>query len=232
MKIGILNADTISPDWAEKYGQYPEMFSKVFWDVNSSIKFKTYEVQNDDFPQNINECDAYLVTGSKADAYADLPWILNLKQFVRTLNNHHKKIIGICFGHQLIAEALGGKVKKSKNGWHVGVDLLKFNTEISDYGKPGEEIKLIFSHQDEVATLPQTAKLLAGSQLCPNGMFIMNNVICFQGHIEFSPDYARALFSSREELIGSVKYTNACNTLGKKTDELIVVQWILDFLKN
>ena len=232
MKIGILNADTISPEWGKEYGQYPEMFSKIFWDVDSNIKFKTYEIQSNNFPQNINECDGYLITGSKADAYEDLPWILNLKSFVRTLDHHHKKIIGICFGHQIIAEALGGKVQKSKNGWHVGVDILKFNNEIPSYGKPGEEIKLIFSHQDEVVAIPQTAKLLAGSQLCPNGFFTTNNVICFQGHIEFSPGYARALFSSRKELIGSAKYADACNTLGEKTDELRVIQWILDFLKN
>ena len=114
MKIGILNADTISPEWGKEYGQYPEMFSKIFWDVDSNIKFKTYEIQSNNFPQNINECDGYLITGSKADAYEDLPWILNLKSFVRTLDHYHKKIIGICFGHQIIAEALGGKVKNLK----------------------------------------------------------------------------------------------------------------------
>ena len=75
MKIGILNSDTVQIDGAEQFGQYPEMFSKVFWALEPNIQFKTYEVQFDDYPQDINECDAYLITGSKASCYDDVPWI-------------------------------------------------------------------------------------------------------------------------------------------------------------
>ena len=85
MKIGILNSDTVQIDGAMEFGQYPEMFSKVFWDVDPNIQFKTYEVQFDNYPSDINECDAYLITGSKSSSYDDIQWIHNLKKFIQAL---------------------------------------------------------------------------------------------------------------------------------------------------
>ena len=87
-------------------------FLKVFWAVDPSIQFQTYEVQLNNYPLDIDECDAYLITGSKASSYDDEQWIHDLKKFIQSLNKNKKKLIGICFGHQIIAEALGGSVKK------------------------------------------------------------------------------------------------------------------------
>ena len=96
MKIGILNSDTVQIDGASDFGQYPEMFSKIFWSVDPNIQFKTYEVQFGDYPRNINECDAYLITGSKASSYDDDQWILDLKKFIQALDQN-KKIGGRMF---------------------------------------------------------------------------------------------------------------------------------------
>ena len=134
MKIGILNSDTVQIDGAMEFGQYPEMFSKVFWDVDPNIQFKTYEVQFDNYPSDINECDAYLITGSKASSYDDVQWIHNLKKFIKALHESKKKLIGVCFGHQIIAEALGGSVRKSPDGWHAGVDSISLNSNALIYG--------------------------------------------------------------------------------------------------
>ena len=121
MRIGILNTDTLKTEFDTKYGQYPAMFRNVLLQADPNIQIHSYEVQFGDYPATLDECDAYLITGSKVSAYDDIPWINELKIFVRALHQHQKKLIGICFGHQLIAEALGGKVERSKGGWHVGV---------------------------------------------------------------------------------------------------------------
>ena len=121
MKVGILNTDTLKTEFDTKYGQYPAMFSKVLLHAEPKIEIYSYEVQTGEYPDELNECDAYLITGSKVSAYDDLPWIVELKNFIRILHQHQKKLVGICFGHQLIAEALGGKVERAKEGWNVGI---------------------------------------------------------------------------------------------------------------
>jgi GMP synthase-like glutamine amidotransferase len=233
MKIGILNSDTVQIDGASGFGQYPEMFSKIFWSVDPNIQFKTYEIQFGDYPRDLNECDAYLITGSKASSYDDYQWIQDLKKFIQVLDQNKKKLIGICFGHQIIAEALGGSVRNSPNGWHAGVDSISFNNNVYDYGEEGKKYNLVFSHQDEVQKLPDNATLIAGSATCPNGMFLIeNHIFCTQGHIELDKRFARIIYDFRKNQIGDLKHNHACETLTIKTDEFEIVKILLEFLKK
>ena len=233
MKIGILNADTVQIKGASGFGQYPEMFSKIFWSVDPNIQFKTYEVQFGDYPRDLNECNAYLITGSKASAYDDDQWIHDLKKFIQRLHQNKKKLVGVCFGHQIIAEALGGSVRKSPTGWHAGVDSISLNNNGYEYGDKGKKYNLVFSHQDEVEKLPLNATLIAGSSTCPNGMFfIENNILCIQGHIELDKKFARMIYDFRKDQIGNSKYLHACETLAIKTNEHEITSSILEFLKK
>ena len=233
MKIGILNSDTVQIDGAEKFGQYPEMFSKVFWAVDPKIQFKTYEVQFGEYPPNINECDAFLITGSKASSYDDVPWIYALKEFIKELDQNKKKLIGVCFGHQIIAEALGGSVRKSPTGWHAGIDSILLNNHAIEYGGKNKRYNLVFSHQDEVDRLPKNATLIAESASCPIGMFLIeNHIFCTQGHIELDRKFARMIYDFRKDQIGNTKHKYACETLNKKTDELEVANTLLNFLRK
>ena len=109
------------------------MFAKIFWAIDPTIKFETYEVQFDHYPKKINDCDAYLITGSKASAYEEKNWITKLKKFVQTLHQNKTKLIGICFGHQIITEALGGSVRNSPKGWPVGVDSISLFKQEFDF---------------------------------------------------------------------------------------------------
>ena len=233
MKIGILNSDTVKIDGAAEFGQYPEMFSKVFWAVEPKIQFKTYEVQFGDYPEDINECDAYLITGSKASCYDDVPWIHALKKFIKALDQSKKKLIGVCFGHQIIAEALGGSVRKSPNGWHAGVDSISLNNDALEYGDQGKKYNLVFSHQDEVKRLPRNATLIAESASCPIGMFLIeNHIFCTQGHIELDKKFARMIYDFRKKQIGDSKHQHACETLEMQTDEHEVAKSLLEFIKK
>jgi len=233
MKIGILNSDTVQIDGAAEFGQYPEMFSKVFWTVDPNIQFKTYEVQYNDYPQDINECDAYLITGSKASCYDNVQWIHALKQFIKALHKNKKKLIGVCFGHQIIAEALGGSVRKSPSGWHAGVDSISLNNDALEYGDQGKKYNLVFSHQDEVKRLPRNATLIAESASCPIGMFLIeNHIFCTQGHIELDKKFARMIYDFRKKQIGDSKHQHACETLDMQTDEHEIAKSLLEFLKK
>ena len=233
MKIGILNSDTVRIDGAAEFGQYPEMFSKVFWTLDPNIQFKTYEVQYNDYPQDLNECDAYLITGSKASCYDNVQWIHALKEFIKALHKNKKKLIGVCFGHQIIAEALGGSVRKSPSGWHAGVDSISLNNDALEYGDQGKKYNLVFSHQDEVKRLPRNATLIAESASCPIGMFLIeNHIFCTQGHIELDKKFARMIYDFRKKQIGDSKHQHACETLEMQTDEHEVAKSLLEFIKK
>lgn len=161
--LGILNADELAPEVEKEFGNYSDMFQRLFEKNNHPFIFKSYQVTQEIYPLDIDECDAYLVTGSKFNVYENIPWIIKLNKFIQQLSKKNKKIIGICFGHQIIAQALGGLVSKSNNGWGVG---LMSSTVIKNqtWMRPAHNsISLLGIHQDQVIELPKDAVLLAES---------------------------------------------------------------------
>ena len=114
LTLGILQVDDVLSDLVEDHGEYPFMFERLLRSANNNpqlqLEFVTYKANRGIYPQNIDEVDAYIMTGSKSSVYEDTPWVLRLAEFVRTLHQQQKKFIGICFGHQMVAQALGGEV--------------------------------------------------------------------------------------------------------------------------
>ena len=176
------------------------------------------------------DCDFIAITGSRRNVSSWEPWMDDVAELIRTAE---VPIIGICFGHQIIAEALGGSVRNSPNGWHAGVDSISLNNNAYNYGEEGKKYNLVFSHQDEVQTLPHNATLIAGSETCPNGMFLIeNHIFCTQGHIELDKKFARMIYDFRKNQIGNHKHQHACETLTMQTDEHEIVESLLEFLKK
>jgi GMP synthase-like glutamine amidotransferase len=125
LKIGILQADDVLPQLATQYGEYPVMFQQLLQAANVrndiSLEFVTYAVNAGIYPSEIDEVDAYILTGSKSSVYEDALWITQLAEFVRVLHSRKKKLVGICFGHQMVAHALGGYTSLADGGWGLGV---------------------------------------------------------------------------------------------------------------
>ena len=233
MKLGILNTDAVKPEFAKEFGEYPDMFAEIFHGIDPGIELTTYEVVQGDYPTDIDEVDAYLITGSKLSVYDDVPWINDLKAFVRKLHSSKKKLIGICFGHQLVAESLDGKTGAADSGWCVGVHKTKFTDAAESYGIAGSEFKIPSNHKDQVLQLPTGGKLLASTESCPiSAMGVENHILTFQGHPEFSKGYARALLDMRREIFGEDQYQKAVHSLENETDNSQVARWILDFVAS
>lgn len=233
MRIGILNADAVKPEFAVDFGEYPDMFSRLLVAVDPDTEFVTYEVVNGDYPAAIDEVDAYIITGSKLSVYDDVPWIDTLKDFVRKLHGAEKKLIGICFGHQLVAEALGGKTRQANQGWCVGVHRAKLTGDAAAYGPAGVEFQILSNHKDQVEKMAVGAKLLASSDACPIAMTkVGNHILTIQGHAEFDKGYALALLNMRREILGEPLYRTAVDTLQQGTDNSQVARWILDFVAS
>ncbi|MCZ6618407.1 MAG: GMP synthase [Gammaproteobacteria bacterium] len=213
-----------------EHGDYARMFERVLTLEGTSIRFSNYVVQAGELPE-VETCDAYLITGSRHSVYDDLPWIRDLVAFVDAAMRANRKIIGICFGHQLVAHYFGGETRVARGGWGVGVQVSRIEAWESWMEPPLNELALLSSHKDQVARLPDGATCFAASEFCPYAGFVWKDlVITFQGHPEFTRSYSAALMQMREEVLGRETFVGGMASLEKDTHEGTVARWILNFL--
>lgn len=233
MKLGILKTDTVRPEWVPEFGEYPDMFVALLGRVDPAMEFVTYDVENEQYPDDIDEVDAYLITGSKSSVYDDKPWIPPLVEFVREIAARDKKIIGICFGHQLVAQALGGKTEKSTKGWGVGLHTHTFTETPAWHDGGDEQLHILVSHQDQVVKTAEGTRVLAGSDFCENAVCqIGDQILTFQGHPEFLPAYSREIMEFRRELFGEEIYNGGVASLEKGDQQGDrVARWVVNFLQ-
>ncbi|MDP4788963.1 MAG: GMP synthase [Haliea sp.] len=233
MKLGILKADAVRPEWVPDFGEYPDMFIALLSRLDPALKFVVYDVQQGIYPHDVDEVDGYLITGSKSSVYDDDPWIARLMEFVRELHARQKKLIGVCFGHQLVAHALGGKAEKSPKGWGVGVHRHRFEKLPGWHDQGPAEVALLVSHQDQV-TIPATgAQVLAGNAFCENAVCQLGeHILTFQGHAEFVPEYSREVMEFRRERIGEEAYAAGMASLSTESEADRVGRWMLAFLRR
>ena len=231
MRLGILQADHVDPECRARFGDYADMFAFALGDaLGPGASFEFFDVRRGCYPDRVGDCDGYLITGSRAGVYDEEPWIARLEDFVRELNDARTKTVGICFGHQLVAAALGGSVDRADVGWGVGVHTWEV-VDDQPWMRPRlPRVRLLASHQDQVETLPRGARLLAASDFCPNAAFgIEGHLFAVQGHPEFTRDYAKFLICRRRDQLGGA-FGPAMRSLNEPTDEAVVARWIAGFL--
>lgn len=238
LRVGILQTDTVREEFREEFGDYPSMFIRLLESANRKraqphdLTIDFYISQNFEFP-DVQDHDAYLITGSRHSVYEDLPWIRTLVEFVTAALAARRKMIGICFGHQLLAHYFGGETSAAADGWSVGVQHIRLLCDEPWMDPAASEIGLLSSHKDQVLRLPKAARVIASSVQCPNAGFTMGDqVLTLQGHPEFSKGYAAALMKAREELLGAQTFDRGMASLAEDTHEHIVASWILNFMSK
>jgi len=233
MKVGLLECDHVREELRHIAGDYRQMFPALFLQVAPDWEFQFYDVCNSHFPKSADECDVYICTGSKNSVYEDEPWINRLKEFVQQIHASDKVFIGVCFGHQMLGEALGGNVRKSSVGWCVGVhsfELFKLEEWMTP---PFSNFNLLMMCQDQVMQLPPESTLLAQTTDCPNAMFkVGDKMLGIQAHPEFSKVYDKALMELRVERIGASKVELGITSLELPTHELVFAGWIRKFVNR
>ncbi len=233
MKIGLLECDHVAERFWHIAGDYREMFAALFARYAPQLELKCYDVCQGELPPSLNACDAYLCTGSRYSVYDEVDWIRSLKDFVRQLHGAARPFVGICFGHQILAEALGGKVEKAREGWGVGVHSLEVVRPETWMQPPQTTCRLQYMHQDQVICLPEEGVLLGRSDHCPVAMFRAGETMLgIQPHPEFPAAYSEALLADRIECIGPQRVEAARASLGQVTDEEIITRWIVGFLRT
>lgn len=195
MKVGILKTGRPPRPAIPQFGTYPDMFMRLLGP--DAYDWRIYAADEGELPSAPEDCAAYIVTGSAAGVYESDPWIGELLGWLRAAKGR-TKLVGICFGHQAMAQAFGGQVIKSPKGWAIGQqDYRVVRAEPWMDGPPA--IRLPGSHQDQVVELPPNAEVIAASAFTPLGALAWRDqpAISMQLHPEFEPDYARALIEAR-----------------------------------
>ncbi len=236
MKIGIL-ATGITPDeLIEKHGSYGDMFVALFNQVAVDFEYQIYDVREGDFPDDAAQCDAWVITGSKYNVYQNTPWMLRLKSLILEVSASGKPMVGICFGHQIIADAFGGVVDKYPGGWGVGLHSYNL-TQGSDFiNDAPDSFAISAMHQDQVLSLPKNAKVFAESEFCQYaGLIYDNQIMTLQAHPEFNLAYEDELIDLRKgnaiPLDVSEVGLAQIRAPGAATDSVIIAHWMADFLR-
>ena len=232
MKLGILKTDAVRPEWVPEFGEYPDMFIALLGQADPDLEFAVYDVEQGQYPADIDEVDAYLITGSKSSVYEDKPWIATLMDFVRELDrsakNWWESVSATSWSPRLWAAKPRNRPRagawvcthtsSARAGWHDQGDWT---------------LNILVSHQDQVVTAPQNADVLASSEFCENAVCqIGDHILTFQGHPEFVPDYSREIMTFRRKLIGEEVYAAGLASLSGNHEGERVAQWILNFLRS
>lgn len=229
--IGILKCGALPEDIQEPYGDIPEMVVTAFQLVDPSLEFTIFDAINDELPE-LDACDAFLCTGSTSSTYERTPWILILEEFVRECARSGKKLLGICFGHQLISQALGGKVEPCDRGWALGTGFYELNSHKSWMVPSLGKLDILVMHRDQVVSIPERSQVIAQSQFCPYFMLQHGpNILTIQGHPEFNPSILRHLTDCNIDNFTPNKVREALTSLAATLDADVTLQWMINFLK-
>jgi len=224
MKLAILETGKPPGDLALEFGDYPSMFAAL---LGPEFDVERFDVEKGKLPQP-DAHEAYLITGSPAGVYDPLPWIEPLERFIRSAKG--SKMVGVCFGHQIMAEALGGHVEKSDRGWGAGLHSYAIVRSLPWIDVAGT-IAVPASHQDQVVVQPPATEVVAASDFTPFAAlaWVDRPAISFQFHPEFSPGFAKALIEKRFDVVPDPEAAIA--SLDAPNDNERVAGWIRRFLK-
>jgi GMP synthase-like glutamine amidotransferase len=228
-RIGVLVCDHVAPALQPIAGEYADMFAALL----PSLDLVAYDARAGELPASPDECDGWLCTGSSASVYDGAPWIDAVAELVREVRDAAVPFVGICFGHQLLGHALGGRVERAATGWGVGAHVAQVTETAAWMDPPLDTVGLLYSHQDQVVQLPPGGRVAASADHCPVAMLsVGETMLGIQGHPEFSAAYVDALVAGRVERIGADRVRAARDSLDQPRDEAAVARWIASFLRR
>jgi GMP synthase-like glutamine amidotransferase len=231
MKVGILAAGAPPRALQPQFGDYVSMFETLM--AGRGYDWRAYDVPACAYPERAEDCDAYLLTGAAAGVYDGDAWIDRLFEFLRAAKGR-AKLLGICFGHQALAQAFGGQVVKSPKGWGIGLHAYEARDD-RPWMDAGGAFSLSASHQDQVVELPPDARVVAGSGFCPNGMLAYGDgmTMSCQLHPEFETAYSKALIEGRRGVrFPEAQAAEAIASLDRPDDHVRFAGWMARFIEE
>ncbi|OAN68902.1 glutamine amidotransferase [Jannaschia sp. EhC01] len=222
MHLGILQTGHVPAEVAATDGPYATLFGNLF--AHRGFTQTLWSVVDGEFPPGPEAADAWLVTGSRHGAYEDHPWIPPLEELIRAIRDANIPLVGSCFGHQIIAQALGGTVEKFKDGWSVGR---------TDYTVSNRTLSLNAWHQDQVTRLPAGATVHASSDFCANAIVAIGpRILTTQPHPEFENTVIDTLITLKGDAVAPDRVAHAKAQLPLPNDNRLIADWLADVLEG
>ncbi len=222
MRIGLLQCGETIPALDRAHGGYPELYAAL---LGEGFSWRTWRVFEDDFPAGPDEADGWLVSGSKHGAYEPLAWIAPLEALIQEIHAGGRPLVGICFGHQIVAQALGGRVEKFDGGWSVGRRAYEIDGKIRH---------LNAWHQDQVTQIPHGARVIASNDFTRYaGLAMGERTLTLQPHPEFPHGYVADLIRLRgagtvpDDLLSAAR-----DGLGAPLDNDRIGAWLAEFMTS
>lgn len=231
-KLGLLLCDHVPDELAPSFQDYPEMFAKAFTSVNANIEWQIFDITKEELPTSANICDGYLISGSRHSANDNARWINSLMLFSKEVHEAKIPIVGLCFGLQILAKALRGKVEKAQQGWGIGHKRYRVTAhETNLLLEADSKITVPVCHQDQITRIPDGSIRVASNDHCENFiLFFGNHTLGIQGHPEFESRYINALIEYKKNDLTDNEYISAKRSKACPEDSKILRKVILDFV--
>ncbi|MEX0700323.1 MAG: GMP synthase [Acidimicrobiia bacterium] len=228
MRLGLLLCDRVRPGFRVVSGDYPEFVARLLPDQELVV----YDLVAGQFPENLGECDAWITSGSRRSVYEDIGWVLDFARLVRRLHDEERKLVGVCFGAQMIAYALGGVVGPAPNGWAVGIKTVVVPAPQPWMNPVASTFRILHSNADQITSLPPGARVLGRADDVPVSVLAVgDHILGLQGHPEFSPEYSAVLMESRRgNPIPDEVVEAGLASLVEPPDTVLLVSWIKNFI--
>jgi len=226
LRVGVLECDHVDDRHRPIAGDTIDMLAALLGPHAPDLELVPYDVIGGELPVDPTDCDGWICPGSRHSVYDDLAWIEGLSAFVRAVRDAGVPFVGICFGHQVLAHALGGRVAKAAVGWGAGRQVLVVDRTAPWMDPPAGKLALHYMHQDQVEELPPGGVVLGGADHCPAAlMTVGDTMVGIQPHPEFPAAYVDALLADRVARIGEDEVAAARAGLSQPTDEATVGSW-------
>lgn len=228
--IGLLRMDDLPEHALHVRGDYPDLYAELF--AAEDVALVDIPVHRGDGPASLDDADVWVFTGSRHSVYDDVPWIADALALVGEVLDAERPAVGVCFGHQLFGQALGGVVGRAAE-WGIGVRPYRTVVRLPWFPEADDGISLIASHQDQVLVAPPDADVWSTSDYCPiAGLALGRRAWSVQGHPEFVPDVAHALYEGRRDRLGNTAVDDAQASLARSVSNRDVARAIVRFART
>ena len=234
MKLTLIQPTDVPGPLRDRFGAYHLMVERMF--AGEGFIFETIHLDRGEPLPDPATLDATLVMGSSAGVYDHhLHWMEPLRAYIRRAYAARTPTVGICFGHQIMADALGGNVRKSEKGWGLGRHVYAVTSRPAPIGGSRvPEFAIACSHQDQVIAPPSEAETFLASGFTPHAGLVYRNgaAMSLQPHPEFTDDYTLALAELRRGKAPDAVIDTALASLSRASDSREIAGYLAAFLRQ
>jgi len=224
-RLGVLICGHPPESMQPTFGRFDTQFSNLLGP--EEFDYQAFAVVDNEFPGSIHDADAWVISGSKHGVYEDHAWIPPLETLIRDIYKARIPMAGICFGHQIMAQALGGKVEKFSGGWAAGTQHYELDPAL-ELGN----VTLNAWHQDQVVALPDGARSLGSSNTCQFAAISYNeHTVSIQPHPEFTNVYISGLLEKRGSSLPEAIQSYVRENADVPVDNARIGTWLRNVLK-